>query len=72
MGPPVVLELTGDEALVLFDWLGKLDALGLVRDTAERRVLEGVEAALERVLVDPFAADYPARVEAARRRVAGP
>lgn len=39
MGNPVTIELSGDEALVLFEWLAKLDEAKLVEGEAEKRVL---------------------------------
>jgi hypothetical protein len=71
MSKPVTIELTGDEALVLFEWLAKLDEAKLVEGEAEKRVLWGVEAALERALVEPFAKNYGELVEQARERILG-
>ncbi len=71
MRKPVTIELTGDEALVLFEWLAKLDEAKLVEGEAEKRVLAGVEAALERVLVEPFEKNYGELVEQARQRIVG-
>jgi hypothetical protein len=67
----VVIELTGDEALVLFEWLvpRKPAESGWIDDEAERVVLWRIEALLERALVEPLSPDYAARVEVARRRV---
>ncbi|MBX3204730.1 MAG: hypothetical protein KF764_06660 [Labilithrix sp.] len=71
MSKPVTIELTGDEALVLFEWLAKLDEAKLVCGEAEKRILWGVEAALERVLVEPLAKNYGELVEQARQRIIG-
>jgi hypothetical protein len=68
----VTLELSADQALVLFDWLARMsDAGGPVPfvDKAEQRVFWDMECMLERVLVEPFAADYQFLLEAARSRV---
>ena len=68
---PVTIELSGDEALVLFEWLAKLDEAELVEGEAEKRVVWRVEAALERVLAQPFERNYGELVEQARQRVIG-
>jgi hypothetical protein len=69
MGKVVAIELSGDEALVLFEWLAGMDAAKLGVGEAEQRVLSGIEAALEKSLVEPFAKDYVDLVEQARRRI---
>jgi len=69
MGDPVTIELTGDEALVLFEWLADLDTAKLDVGEAEERVLWRIEAALEKSVVEPFATDYAELVEQARRRI---
>jgi hypothetical protein len=67
------LRLTGDEALVLFEWLANFNAREpAFEDQAERRVLWDLEAGLERHLVAPFREDYDAQVAAARGRVRDP
>ena len=59
----VNLKLTKAEALVLFDWLHRIDAeasssqLGQI-DQAEQRVLWDFTACLERVLPELFRPDY--------------
>lgn len=70
----VTLELSADEALVLFDWLAPTSDAGHrvpFADPAERRVLCDMECMLERVLVEPFAADYASLLGAARFGVRG-
>ena len=72
--PPVTLELTADEALVLFDWLGRSssrDQPAAFADPAERVALGNLECLLERVLVEPLDPDYAALVEAARAALRG-
>jgi hypothetical protein len=71
MSTPVTIELTGDEALVLFEWLAKLEETNPVEGEAEKRVLWSIEAALERALVEPFDANYAELLEQARRRIVG-
>lgn len=71
MPATTTLHLTGDEALVLFDFLSRFsdtDELTL-EDQAEERVLWTLCCALERQLVEPFRPDYPALLAAARERV---
>jgi hypothetical protein len=67
---PVTIQLTGDEALVLFDWIGRFneDGDGTFRDQAEQRVLWNIEARLEKSLVSPFD-DYHDLLARARDRV---
>lgn len=52
----VTLHLTGDEALVLFDWIRRFNESGdgTLHDQAEQRVLWDIEAMLEKSLVAPF------------------
>ncbi|OLF09729.1 hypothetical protein BLA60_18275 [Actinophytocola xinjiangensis] len=67
----VVVELDGDEALVLFDWISRINRRGAAEfeDQAEQRVLWDIECSLEKSLVEPFGEDYPALLAAARDRV---
>ncbi len=67
---PTPIELSRDEALVLFDWLGRHeDAHSIPGDPAEQTALNSLLAALERTLVEPFQADYTEIVQAARTRL---
>ena len=68
----VLVELTRAEALVLFEWLASHDGALPVAHPAEQDVLWRVEAALERVLTEPLAADYDAAVESARKKIRDP
>jgi hypothetical protein len=67
----VVLRLTRAEALVLFEWLARVDAAGTlpIEDAAEEQVLWRVEGQLESTLTEPLGPDYKQVVEAARREV---
>jgi hypothetical protein len=67
----VSIELTGDEALVLYAWLVRFDGTGdaSFADQAEQRVLWDVHAMLESSLVAPFDAAYLELVAKARARV---
>jgi hypothetical protein len=69
MGKVVAIELSGDEALVLFEWLAGMGAAKLGVGEVEQRVLWIIEAALEKSLAVPFAKDCPELVEQARRRI---
>ncbi|HEX6883529.1 MAG TPA: hypothetical protein VF530_09120 [Planctomycetota bacterium] len=68
----VTLSLTPDQALVFFDWLSRSDDRSAlpIAHPAEQRVLWALEAQLDRALVEPFQAEYAARVAAARERIA--
>lgn len=67
----VLLELSRDEAIVLFDWLSRFNrsANESFSDQAEQRVLWDLEAALESHLAEPFAENYDEVLAAARSRV---
>jgi hypothetical protein len=67
----VILLLSHDEALVLFEWLSRTDKKGAIpiEHEAEQKVLWEIEGQLEQVIVAPLAPDYGARVAAARDRV---
>lgn len=67
----VKVELTGDEALVLYDWLTRFNEEtdpNLV-DQAEARILFDLESILEKALVAPFEADYVTLLGKARSKV---
>ena len=66
---PVWIELSHDEALVLFEWLARVDGSLPVVDSSEQDVLWRIEAQLEKKLVEPLAADYKDAVDAARSRL---
>ncbi len=65
----ITVTLSLDEALVLFDSLGRQGEEEEPLETPEMRVLWSIEAQLEKVLVEPFARNYPELVAAARTRV---
>lgn len=69
----VFLRLTHSEALVLFEWLARVDAAGNlpVEDPAEQQVLWRLEGQLESKLTEPLGPDYREAVESARREVRG-
>lgn len=69
----ITLELSDDQALVLFDWVVRLNQGDPVsRHQAERRVLWDLESMLDKRLVGPLSQDYCVLVEEARRRVQDP
>jgi hypothetical protein len=65
------LKLTDDQALVLFEWLARLDEGDAfpIEDPAEEQVLWALHAQLEKALVQPFKANYHELVKQARMRV---
>ena len=69
----VTIELSNAEALVLFEWLHRMEAGpgldGVVEDPAEKVALWNLSALLEREMVEPFHDDYAKRVAAARSRL---
>lgn len=67
----VRLELTREEALVLFEWLSRFDeaANAAFEDQAEQRVLWDVEAMLESALVEPLDPRYRELLARARAKV---
>ncbi|WP_428306030.1 hypothetical protein [Lacipirellula sp.] len=73
MGEPTVLELTSDEALVLFEFLSRFsenDTLA-IEDQAEERVLWKLLGLLEERLAEPFDPEWAAIISAARNRLRG-
>lgn len=71
MDERVDLRLSRDEAIVLFEWLGRLDLEpgNRFQDQAEQRVLWNLQASLESVLTEPFSPDYQRILASARSRV---
>jgi hypothetical protein len=67
----VTIDLTGDEALVLYDWLTRFTRRDdmHVTDQAEERVLFDLAAMLEKALITPLQADYAQQLARARARV---
>ncbi|MES2644112.1 MAG: hypothetical protein V4850_31790 [Myxococcota bacterium] len=74
MSTTVTLELTGDQALVLFDWIVRFNnrESEAFEDQAEQRVLWDIEARLESALVEPFDSSYARLLSEARERVRDP
>lgn len=68
----VSIELTHDQALVLHEWLARMDTIdqpGIFEDQAEQRVLWDMEAALESALPEILHRDYVQLINAARMRI---
>lgn len=67
----VDLELSRDEALVLYEWVRRFNKRVDVSfgDQAEQRVLWDIEALLETLLEEPFSDEYEALLAAARGRI---
>lgn len=68
---PITLQLSADEALVLFEFLGRFSTREVlcIEDQAEERALWNLECLLERQLVEPFTAGYAQSLAAARERL---
>ena len=71
MNEKVILELSNDEALILFEWIKRFNEQDNqeFEDQAEERVLWNLEALLEKSLTTPFDRDYKALLNEARGRV---
>ena len=73
MSTKVTIELTADEALVLFEWLARSSAEegpASFVNQAEQRVLGTIQTFLERQLVAPFDPRYDELLAAARSNLA--
>ncbi|TDC44969.1 hypothetical protein E1258_31000 [Micromonospora sp. KC207] len=73
----VVVRLSHDEALVLFQWLNRTDErtsdfADLVEDQAEQRVLWNLTCLLERELPEPVSSGYRELNDQARTRLRDP
>ena len=67
----VTLDLTSDEALVLYEWLTRFNQQDdtAFADQAEARVLFDLEAMLEKRLMAPLQSDYAQLLAQARSNV---
>lgn len=66
------IELTKEEAIVLFEFLGRFnerDDSSIFEDQSEQRVLWDIECILEKELSEPFQANYQEIVKKARKAV---
>jgi hypothetical protein len=71
MGHPIRIELTRDEALVLFEFLSRHldDSVLAVNDAAEQQTLWKLQCLLEKQLVEPLLAEYDQLLQQARARI---
>lgn len=67
----VQIEITKDEALVLFEFLSRFSETDTleIEDQAEERALWNLTCVLEKILVEPFLPDYLDIIKAARDRL---
>ena len=65
----ITITLTKDEALVLVDWLGKIEGIPALSKTPEEKALWRLEGYLEKQLVELFDPNYGMLVAAARQRL---
>ena len=77
MAKPISIDLSNDQALVLFELLSRRDekidseqATDIIR-RAEDLVLSDIHCLLERELAEPFHPDFDKLLEAARKRILG-
>ncbi len=73
MKDKVIIEFSKEEALVLFEYLARVnndDALeNTFLDESEKRVIWSLEASFEEKLVEPFKSDYNKILKRARRKI---
>ena len=72
-GDGVIIQLSRDEALVLFEWLHRCEDEGRLAHAAhhaEQVALWNLSALLERELVEPFSQNYAKLVVEAQERLA--
>ncbi|MDF1605810.1 hypothetical protein [Nocardioides sp. YIM 152315] len=74
MADEISIELSRDQALVLFEWLARTGSgqPAEFEDQAEQRVLWNLESALEALLTEQLDAEDRSMLEAARVRVRDP
>jgi hypothetical protein len=67
----LTINLSNDEALVLFEWLSHFDEINTseFKDEAEQNVLWSLEGKLESLLVEIVKPDYKRLVEEAKKRI---
>jgi hypothetical protein len=73
-GRKILVELTNQEALVLFEFLRRCDDENTYKfaDQAEERMLWKLEGILEKQLVEIFSPDYGRLLEEAREQIRDP
>jgi hypothetical protein len=69
----ICLNLSNDEALVLFEWLGRFNEKGYqhfsFQDQSEERVLFDLESILEKSLAEIFDENYKDKLSKARDNI---
>ena len=65
----ITITLTKDEALVLVNWLSKIDEIEALSETPEQKALWRLEGYLETQLVALFDPNYKTLVDSARQRL---
>jgi len=70
----IVIELTNQEALVLFEFLRRCDDENnyTFADQSEERMLWNLESILQKQLVEIFSPDYGRLLEEARKQIRDP
>jgi hypothetical protein len=66
--PMISINLTNDEALVLFDFLSRFDDSGKLAfaHSSEYLALQSISAQLDKTLIEPFQPDYTQSLERSR------
>jgi hypothetical protein len=67
----ITIELSRDEAIVLFEWLARFNAQGghAFEDQAEQRALWNLECLFESTLSEPLSESYATILAAARAKL---
>ncbi|MBA4242157.1 MAG: hypothetical protein C0448_15640 [Sphingobacteriaceae bacterium] len=72
MDKNIKIELTKDEAIVLFDFLSRFNAIennNVFEDQAEQQTLWSIEGQLEKTLTEPLTPNYSDIVKQARDKI---
>ena len=73
MSEKVKIELSKEEAIVLFEYLARVNENDALDKTfehkAEQRVIWNLEATFEKVLAEPFKSDYKKIVDDAKKAI---
>jgi hypothetical protein len=71
MSEKIQINLSKDEAIVLFEFLSRFSERNVleIADQSEERVLLNVFCDLEKTLVEPFAANYIETLKKSRERI---
>ncbi|WP_412464449.1 hypothetical protein [Flavobacterium mekongense] len=72
MAEKVTIELTKDEALIFFDFLGRFNQKSdenIFEHKAEQKVLSDLEVSLEKILVEPFLPNYKEIIKVSREKI---